>query len=383
MRERNAIVMASDSNYMFATANVIIGVEKHSRGLIDKYIIYTPTDNPVSKEDQNAAFRLCDKIEFRDYRQPEIEDKFIEKYKDRYSNLIFAKFKIFDILNEYENVLWLDSDLLIQKDISYIFTCKPMAWRDAVARVINRLSLKGELIQKPDFASIPADATTPNGGVIFVSKTNEMSEFSARECYETLAEINRTIDYIGASDEWIFGYLAWKHQIPVVHLSKEFNNNICDPNRGGKEPSIVHFYEPGPLRRKVWKDALYKGVYSEWSDNVEKWLLAGGSAYDGEVGRKYLGETSVQICLSMNRIIYWSNLLKNKFFHEHIEIGDLNKSFIQFFLPQIDHRVHYELLKKDNKILVCLHFENDKFITHKMVDMVTNACSRWGVLNAS
>lgn len=367
---QNVVVMGVTSDLLFAAANVVIGIEKHSSNLIDKYIVYHLEDDPIKDKDRRAAENISDKLEFRVFK-PMIQEA-SESYKeiiDKYSLLYFCKFSVFDLIREYDNVLWLDADLLIQGDISPIFRSGPIAWRTSLsARFCDLLNLPGINISKED--------TKPNGEVIFVNRNEDTIGITMDECWETAKLIKKYSKRLSL-DEMTFGVIVIKHHIKVVQLPREYNLVLHMVSSG--EAVIQHAMGS----KKFWNNAVMNLIYGEWRSNNLQWIKAGGTPYEGTI--EEIGKSSAEIYWAFLWLNYWSKVLPSIYDQKRRNIisGDYYKNFVQFYIKDVDHRVHYELVQKnkdyihtdrqykdENIVMVCLHIEHEKYITNDVVEKI-------------
>lgn len=278
MNGTNAIILASDANYMFATANVIIGVEKHSPNLVDKYIIYTTKENGVSDIDRKAIALISDKVEFRNFELPIGSNReFLDSHPGKYNELIYAKFLIFDLLEEFDRVLWLDSDLLVQGDISEIFKSKSIAWRPTVSKLKDRVKMEGF-----DFSE---NETTPNCGVVYVTRDSKTEQIQSKDVFSLFNDICNA-ECIFGPDENTFGVLAHKYALEVNLLDDKYNSNIDMKNND--EAIILHAYTYYWHTDKFWNNMPFNCIFKEWRENNDVWIKCGGTPYKGKIKSEHI-----------------------------------------------------------------------------------------------
>ena len=116
---RTGIVFGATGNMAFALGNVLIGLKKHSPDLKTDLIVY---EQGISDKDKNILNSIlpCD---CRKYKFP-YPGYLANETLNKFSELTFARFECFNLLDEYKKVLWLDIDTLIKSDISGLFNCK-------------------------------------------------------------------------------------------------------------------------------------------------------------------------------------------------------------------------------------------------------------------
>ena len=361
LKESNCIVLGVTSDYMFAAANVILAVEKHSPCLIDKYVVYHTKEDPVSDSDKKVAKKLCKKIEFRQFDIGKDLPQDHPLYK-RYSPLFFCRFSIFDLLNEFDNVLYLDADLVIQKDISRIFKYKPMAGRPTVKNIRDRVTNK-------DYFNFTDDDFSPNGGLLFVSRELPNYKTYRKECCQILSELI-AINEPKFLDELTFGILNKRHNLGMKRLPRRFN---CDcPWENSNEATIVHSIN----NDKFWDHLILKILFPQWSTLNAVWEKAGGSSYTGKVKwADHLGGTNREIIHSFQHYAFWSHFLTNFQVPKTLRLRyNLFKNYIILYIEGYDKDIHYELTRSKGKILVALHHERNMFNEYKLrIDEFNNS----------
>lgn len=161
------IVFFITKDYAFTVANMIIGLNRYSPNLADDIIIF---HEGLSDDDKNCLNILSNKIIFKKFTKDEFMNKISTKLKnnkkfihsiEKYTYLNLAKFEIFNLLNNYKNVIMLDTDMLIQKDFSEILNYKPAAWRPTVIGLHASFNYNAY-----DF--LTKDSARPNGGLLYI-----------------------------------------------------------------------------------------------------------------------------------------------------------------------------------------------------------------------
>jgi lipopolysaccharide biosynthesis glycosyltransferase len=260
MHKKNlAIVLGSTSNLTFAVANVMIGLKNHSPDFADKIIIYH--DN-ISEKDQILISSILP-CEYIKYEFP-IKDIscFNETYFKQFSELAYSRYECFNLLNEYKYVLWLDVDILIQKNISAIinFGTNGFGILDALN---DKVTIKDQLFKSLD--GFDMDKKAYSSGTFILQDNlpnyNKMTDW----CYKKTLEY---ADYLYLPDQAILNLLIQEFNIiPAVIDLKRF---CCHPSeKNCKNAIILHSYRP----EKFWNFWSVK----EWNQNYKKWIKLGGT----------------------------------------------------------------------------------------------------------
>jgi len=261
-KKQKAIVLGATGNMAFAVANVLMGIKKHSPKLSADFIIF---HNNFSEKDKNLLNSIIP-CTFINYEMPINTGGVEQSSFPRYSKLAFSRYECFRMLDKYKQVLWLDIDILVQKDISGIFDYAKTG-----------ISLYQEVTPLQECFSIAIEGydmqcSHYNSGVLLLSDTlqsyNEMADWLYNKTYE-LAE------YLKYADQGIINLLVQEFKIDVDKLPEKFNCHSI--KKSSKNACIVHSYSP----QKFWK--WYEKVYhfKEWNENYKQWLKMGGSPYEG------------------------------------------------------------------------------------------------------
>ncbi|KKP40253.1 MAG: hypothetical protein UR30_C0005G0034 [Candidatus Peregrinibacteria bacterium GW2011_GWC2_33_13] len=255
-----AIVFGSTGNMSFALANVLIAIKKHSPYLKADYIVFeqgvTEKDKILLKQLSNCNF---------------IEYVFPEKYKvnfnidliKKFSFLTFSRFECFNLLNKYKKVIWLDIDILIQKDITSL-----------LEECSTGISLLGGLKAGDDFTikvkGLEKDKENFNAGIMYLQDNLICYQEYTDWCYNKTVELAKILV---SADQGIINLLIKEKQLEVHRLDWKYNYN---PAFEGDTSSaiILHTYCP----EKFWNYWNFK----EWNDNYKLWLNMGGSKFLGK-----------------------------------------------------------------------------------------------------
>ena len=109
-----AIVFSINNDYAFALANVLMSLKDNSEHIYNTsdFIIY---HDGVSDNNQQLLKKICKNIYFIDFTKesslPEL--LYNHRHKDsRWGQFICQKLNCFELVSRYEQVLWLDTDIL-------------------------------------------------------------------------------------------------------------------------------------------------------------------------------------------------------------------------------------------------------------------------------
>ena len=262
VKKKLAIVLCTTINQMFAVGNVLIGLKKHFSLPEDEYDIILYVNKKLDKRDENAINNIYKNTIINIYKSP-----FPKSFKNsncalQWSIMAFARYECFSLIEKYNKVLYLDTDILIQKDIIDLLNIESMAQRFKS----SKYNLDKKLFNSGVF--IINDSIT-NG--------NEIKDW----CYKMSAK------WIMA-DQPIINLAVQEFNISVYDFSDTYNRYKLS-DKDIEDACIVHAL----CGVKGWK----ANDSEEWNENNKKWIEFGGTAYDP----KYVENKMKEI----NKIAWW------------------------------------------------------------------------------
>lgn len=254
-----AIVFGVTANLTCALANVVIGLKKYSPNLADEIVIY---HDEISENDQKILNSILP-CRFIKYEFP-INDtsKFNEAYFNQFSKLAYSRYECFNLLKEYNKVLWLDVDILIQKDISGILDfCKNGFG------IISGLSPDIKLIDqlfKP-INGFDMNKKAYSSGTFIVQDNLPNYDKLTQWCYDKTCEY---AEFLYLPDQAVLNFMIQKFNITPDEI--DLPCYCCHPtDKKHKKAYILHSYRP----EKFWNFYSIK----EWNENYKYWLKRGGT----------------------------------------------------------------------------------------------------------
>jgi len=246
-----AIVFGITGNLAFALANVIMGLKKHSNHLSSDLIVF---HQKVSEKDQNLINSILP-CRFVEYNFPIKNDK-SEKIFFNLSQLTYSRYECFNLLDKYKKVIWLDVDILIQKDISSIldYCSTGIALLDTLEESPLRINFL-KPIDGYDF-----ERKAYGTGTMILQDNLPNYKNLAAWCYSKTLEWK---DYIDQNDQSIINLMLQEFSLECVKLPA-YIFNTHPARKDTSEAAILHAY----ARRKFWNFYLYK----EWNKNYKEWL---------------------------------------------------------------------------------------------------------------
>ncbi|EAH7580127.1 glycosyltransferase [Campylobacter lari] len=259
-----AVLMACDNNLLFALANMIIGIKRYCYNNIAEIIIMY--DN-IDKENIDKISSIWPKkIIFKKYSKDDFLDDVGCIGKIKLSNrfgfhLVYAKFYIFDFLQKYQSVVWLDIDMLLLGNICNIlsFNLDGTITKGGSAILIKYLQCEYQNVKD-------INAIKPNGG--FIHFNDSILKLNVKnlkqECFSILKDLYDK-DFLNGNawgDEIPFGVLIYKYKLSVYVADKV--NTL--PNNS-KHSILIH----AGTDMKFWSSFISYISFQEWHVNNKVW----------------------------------------------------------------------------------------------------------------
>ncbi|MBR4604770.1 MAG: hypothetical protein IKO41_00885 [Lachnospiraceae bacterium] len=374
-----AIILSINDNYAFAASNVIQRIEFYDHGLVDKYIIF---HDHLSQNNIIALKALTKKIDFRIYDISSFLKKCPNFSKDtpsiaRWTHLIFAKFEIFKLTENFKNCIFFDADLHPLTSIKQILTYRPFAWRPAAPSLTERTK---------NYENIPQHFTMPNAGLIYVSDSIKDCSKYTNICYTILNDSFGKISTSQGQDEIVFGVLNYKYNLNANHLPMIWNCPL-----GGKQTDkakILHFMG----RLKIWKNPILLQMFPEFKNNLQRHIDLGGTFNKNDVslGDGFFSKnfTLLDSYNTIKNILLWKELLGDfylKLNSNCVMSQETSKQYIQFYIKGFNKEIHYEIIQIKDKPyhkIIGFHIEDQKIIKDKIssLNIMKNISNKLGFI---
>lgn len=269
-KKERAIVLGATANMTFALANTLIGIKKHSPDLNADFIVY---HKDITQKEMDLINSIIP-CEFIDYEFP--EEKLPVHSINRYSRMSFARYECFNMLDEYKKVLWLDIDILVQKDLSGIFD-----YAKTGMSLVREATLLSEAFSgEPD--NYDMSVPNRNSGILLISDKLTDHHKMYKWLYNKTFELANMIKY---PDQAILNIFLQEFNIECDDFDEIYNYHPTKKNT--KKAVIVHPYSPQKFW--MWYERAYH--FKEWDKNNKEWIKMGGSQYDGPqfvIGERWL-----------------------------------------------------------------------------------------------
>lgn len=257
--KNTAIVLGVTGNLTFALGVVLKTLKRHNAKLLERadVIVYYQNMDEACRKALNDILPC----RFEYYRFPHMEGLRPQALRD-YGEMTFVRYECFRFLQQYEYVLWLDADILIQNDISGMLAQIPHGigfrreYYDERVRMNFTHDIPGYKMDAPHF----------NAGIMAASHhlpadRNAMADW----CYQKTAEITKSLIF---PDQGILLLMCQHFGIDIDPLDEKYN---CEARRKAsvlKGAAIVHAVG----HRKFWK--YY--YFDEWFQTYKEWVKQTG-----------------------------------------------------------------------------------------------------------
>ena len=250
-----AIVLGATANMTFALSSTLMDIKKYVNLDFELYV-YHKDISEIDKQLLNSIIP----VKFIEYDIDSLDVR--DKSLNRYSRLAFSRYECFDMLEDYKKVLWLDIDVIIQKDLkSFIDNDLELGmWQTCVRNGFNFTS---------SIDNYDMDVNYYNSGVLLISDKIKNYNLMKEWCYKKTKEWG---SFLVCPDQGVLNLLIQEFNINVSNLSELYN---CNPETNiVKDAFIIHTY----AEEKFWN---YYYNFDQWNYNYKKWLQMGGTPYKG------------------------------------------------------------------------------------------------------
>ena len=269
MKKKIALLLCSTGNEAFAVGNVIIGAKKYLfQNLSDKdYDIIFLTDK-LESEDENALKNIFPRIIIEIYKSPFSKNMLNLRELNHFSSFAYARFEAFNLLERYEKVFYVDTDIVIQKDISEIINIEtPLS----TLYFANKMPISGnftkeniDLVKGYDLNRVSIIAA-----VFLINDKLNNYQIMTKWCYEKAEEYK-------TNDQSILNLLIQEFNIETHDLTESYG--AYPTSNISKDAHIIHAIGPA----KFWRGTYNK----EWEENNKIWIESGGNTTYEENAKK-------------------------------------------------------------------------------------------------
>ncbi len=256
---------------------VLLQLQQTNPGLFDEAIIYYVEEIPEKDRVTMESIMPCRFIRY----SPPLPQSLFEKPRfSRFSVLMFCRYEMFSYLDEFETITWLDTDILVQGDLSdLIFSAKKTGAAFIREDPINKTSENPDYMRTCFTKSLPGfqnDSYLYCSGTIVLSRKITGFQNYTQWCYEKTME---WADILSLPDQGVINASIQAFDIKVTPVSGK--KYCCYPGIGRdcSGAKIVHAWGSN----KFWNDWYNYQNFPIWGKFYEEWKARGGSPLAFEI----------------------------------------------------------------------------------------------------
>ena len=263
MKKNLAVVLCGTSNMIFAIATTIINFKKCYKGSDYEFVIFS--DGNISQKDIDLI-KSINETKFIKYNFP-LEKELSSKNLSvkHFTNMVFAKFECFKLLNEYKTVIFTDYDIVILDDISEL----EKETKEGIKAIINEKSIISNFTESIEEYDMEKDSM--NGGLFVLQDKlknyNDMYNF----CYSIT---KKYYDKLFMPEQVAFSLMLQEFNINPEKLNPDIYCLIPNQHANFPKAKILHSYG----FHKFW-NGIKDNSFNLWNANYKEWIRMGGSKY--------------------------------------------------------------------------------------------------------
>ncbi len=257
MPNKTAILCTASNMYTFALFTTLKTFFAHSPKLAARADVYVYNYNWPERIKQ--IFRTHFPIILVDFNLPEFVPP--SKMIDKFTPALFARFEAFTLLEKYQHVICLDSDILVQKELAGVL--------NEVQTPIGLTPDSCPTVGHNFGGSIPGyDLSAPCLNAGFIVLKNPLPAAQMRRWLYNMLAKYADICYLG--DQGLINLLLQEFKLTPTVLSARYNQPASSSTRTLNQAYIIH----STGHRKFW----YYYYFDEWYQHYAQWYQVSGQA---------------------------------------------------------------------------------------------------------
>ncbi|WP_157147655.1 glycosyltransferase [Brachyspira pilosicoli] len=256
-----ALLLCSTENQMFAVGNVLIGFKKYFSLDEKDYDIILLVDT-INDKNKTILEKIHKNIIIKKFKNPFSKSFLNSVPGSNWSFMTFARFEAFDLIKDYEKLLYIDTDTLIKKDLAPM-----LSFNEKSIYMVNEENRLEEMLKLKKFVHNYTDNKYDlnkkifNAGVILITNKLKNADEIKKWCYEYCEKII-------ACDQFVINCAIQEFDLDIGVLDNVYNytGNYNNLDNVYIIHAIGKFWEMSP--------------YYEWDENNKKWIELGGVEYN-------------------------------------------------------------------------------------------------------
>lgn len=269
----NAVFIADTRAFLIGT--VLIQIKENTNN-IDKAIIY---HSGLTEAEMQRLNRIMPCI-FVNYKCPLPEKLFKLESFAKFSPLMFARYEMFKYLKDFERIMYIDTDILIQKNINELIyeadkTGFAMISESAFDNSYSSLDINATNFRSPIF-KYKMDSILYCSALIVINRSIGNWEKYPDWCYSKTEEFAKKLNL---PDQGILNLFIQEFDIKVKSISSSKYALYPKHGRDCSNASILHSWGS----RKFWNSWYLFQKYPMWNEYYKKWVNLGGCQNPAEL----------------------------------------------------------------------------------------------------
>ena len=258
IKKNNAVVFGLTVDHVFAVACVMMDLKSLSVDMFDEVVIF---HDGIKEKDMHILQSILP-TRFIRYDFPLSARVLDSRSVQQFTKMVFTKFECLRLLDEYKNVMWLDYDMVIQQDISNLFS--PCV--SGIKMMPGGMPVRDQLLEAVSEYDMNAEGIC---ACIFVFQETLLNYKECyRFCYEKLEEY---VEVLYMPEQAIFDFMIQAYSLNPLAIDSHIYSPHPSDLQHATQAKIIHSYG----QPKFWN-----GLYNkQWEKNYDEWLKLGGSKY--------------------------------------------------------------------------------------------------------
>ena len=257
--KKNAVVFTISSDLIFAVANIILDIKKMAPLIADEVVIL---HNGISQKDLTLLNSIIPVREI-EYNIP-VDDlsKFNQNTLNYFTIMAYAKFECIKLLEDYKNVIYLDPDMVILKDLSNL-----LEYCDSGIKMMpGNVKVREQLHNVVDKYNMETEGIC---GCIFVFQ-DHINDYMKLYNF-CISSLNKYAGRLYLAEQGIFDFMLQEYRLDYCIL----NRDVYSPH-----PTEINLLDNAKIIHAYGQPKFWNGLENEqWNKNYQEWLRMGGSAY--------------------------------------------------------------------------------------------------------
>lgn len=275
IKKKNAVMLADTRPALVGV--VLMQLQQTNPGLFEEAVIYYTSNICNADKKKMQSIIPCRFIKYECPLPAEIQKKPRFQF---FSHLMFARYEMVGYLDEFETITWLDTDILIQGDISELIyaakqTGAALIREDPQHKTAEKVDRMRTCFSKPIKGFRLDDYLYCSGTIVFSDKLQNMENFT-EWCYKRTYE---WADILDLPDQGVINAAIQNFHIQVTPISGK--TYCCYPymNRDCSQARIIHAWG----LNKFWNDWYVNQNYNGWNKIYQAWIREGGSSLSFDI----------------------------------------------------------------------------------------------------